>query len=181
MPNGRFKIYRKGGDRLTDIILLETLIKQSGLRRNYIAEQIGVTPFTFAKKLRNESEFKASEIHKLCEILQIKSAWLMEAIFFPPKVDYKSTINRHLLAVWTFMLARCYDPRHDGYRYYGEKGVTVCDEWREDFLTFHDWAKANGYKEGLTLDRIDPTGNYEPDNCRWTTWDVQAKNKRSKD
>lgn len=166
---------------MTNTTLLEGIIKDSGLKRNHIAEAIGVSPFTFAKKVRGETEFKASEIIKLCRVLNIYQMPVREAIFFPPSVDYKSTpMNYRIFSVWTFMLERCYNPKHDAYKYYGAKGVTVCDDWREDFMTFHDWALANGYQDDLTLDRIDPCGNYCPDNCRWTTWDVQAKNKRPK-
>lgn len=157
--------------------LLELFIKASGLRHNYIAKEIGVTPFTFAKKIRNASEFKAGEMNKLCEVLKINSTVLREAIFFPHQVDLKSTINRRVFAVWTFMLSRCYDPKHHSYNYYGGRGITVCEAWKDDFVDFYDWALSNGYQDDLTLDRIDPNGNYEPSNCRWTTWEVQAANK----
>ena len=160
--------------------LLELFIKASGLRHNYIAREIGVTPFTFAKKIRNVSEFKASEMNKLCDVLKINSAVLREAIFFPQAVDYKSTINRRVFAVWTFMLARCYDPEHVGYKYYGGRGITICEEWKDDFLNFYDWAMANGYRDDLTLDRIDVDGKYEPKNCRWATMKEQTANKRPK-
>jgi len=163
---------------MIDTNLLELFIQKSGMRRNHIADHLGVTPFTFAKKLRNQAEFKASEIAKLCEILKINSSLLREAIFFPVMVDCKSTVDRRILSIWTFMLARCYDPKHHSFSYYGGRGVVVCEEWRNDFLAFHDWAMEHGYREDLTLDRINPDGNYEPSNCRWATWEEQAANKR---
>lgn len=82
-----------------------------------------------------------------------------------------------LYGIWAGMRVRCNDPRNHGYPTYGGRGIQVCDDW-SDYLTFKDWALTYGYSDDLTLDRIDVNGNYEPDNCRWTTWDVQQKNKR---
>lgn len=68
---------------------------------------------------------------------------------------------------WKAMKARCYDPNSYGFPWYGGRGITVCDEWLHSFGAFRDWALANGYREGLSIDRIDADGNYEPSNCRW--------------
>ena len=76
------------------------------------------------------------------------------------------------------MKARCYNENNPSYKYYGAKGVTICDEWQNDFMSFYNWAMDNGYTEELTIDRINPFGNYEPSNCRWITIQEQACNKR---
>ena len=91
--------------------------------------------------------------------------------------------DTRLYLVWRGMIERCYRDRHTGYKYYGARGICVCDEWRADFGSFRDWAMANGYDETAernecTIDRIDVNGNYEPSNCRWVGWSVQQKNKR---
>lgn len=67
------------------------------------------------------------------------------------------------------MRARCKDGRVAAYRFYGARGISVCKEWDESYQAFKDWAIANGYALGLSIDRNDPEGNYEPSNCRWIT------------
>lgn len=85
--------------------------------------------------------------------------------------------NIRLYSIWHQMKRRCHEKKNDNYDRYGGKGITVCDEWRYDFLTFLDWSLKNGYTEKLTIDRIDSTKPYEPDNCRWVTLYEQAQNK----
>ncbi len=80
-----------------------------------------------------------------------------------------------IYGVWHGMNERCFNTRCKAYKNYGAKGVVVCDEWKE-FIPFYKWAMANGYKEGLTIDRIDSNGNYEPSNCRWVDRFVQNSN-----
>jgi len=74
------------------------------------------------------------------------------------------------------MLRRCYDPRHRAYPWYGGRGIKVHQLWREDFLVF--FVDLGPRPEGWTLDRIDADRDYEPGNCRWAPWSVQATNKR---
>lgn len=76
------------------------------------------------------------------------------------------------------MKQRCYNKNDPKYKYYGAKGVSICDEWLNSYLSFCKWADNNGYKKGLTIDRINPKGNYEPNNCRWVTKTDQRENKR---
>lgn len=87
--------------------------------------------------------------------------------------------DSHLYYTWCNMRNRCKHPSTDSYELYGGRGIRVCDEWEHSFEVFRDWAFANGYKEGLSIDRINVDGNYEPSNCKWPTLIEQANNKRS--
>lgn len=87
-------------------------------------------------------------------------------------------INWHsdnLRKIFTDMKSRCYNTRNKSYRFYGAKGVTIYNEWLQNSQKFNDWAIENGYKNGLTIDRIDETKGYSPDNCRWITLEENSK------
>jgi hypothetical protein len=83
---------------------------------------------------------------------------------------------QRLYNIWYSMRNRCDSLSNKDYRYYGGKGVKVCNEWYE-WENFKQWALGNGYEEDLTIDRIDVDGDYKPSNCRWVTMQVQANNK----
>lgn len=97
-------------------------------------------------------------------------------------LSYKHLENKSRLhQIWCGMRKRCKNPNNIAYKNYGGRGIAICPEWDSDdtgFLSFREWALKNGYKENLSLDRIDVNGNYTPDNCKWATPKEQARNTR---
>lgn len=90
--------------------------------------------------------------------------------------------NTRLYGIWCGIKGRCYNPNVPHYDRYGGRGIKMCDEWKNDFQSFADWAIANGFNLNSTgkeqsIDRINPSGNYEPSNCRWVTQLEQARNR----
>ena len=93
--------------------------------------------------------------------------------------------ERRLHAVYNGMKDRCYNPKSESYRYYGARGISMCDTWLNNYEEFRDWAVESGYVEdaprgACTIDRIDSNGNYEPNNCRWVDMKVQNSNRRGR-
>ncbi|MDC2867530.1 hypothetical protein [Bacillus sp. BP-3] len=86
--------------------------------------------------------------------------------------------NKRLNKIFDGMKQRCTNPNCPNYKHYGARGIKMCEEWVESYDNFYWWAMENGYKDDLSIDRIDVNGNYSPNNCRWIPQSLQQRNKR---
>jgi len=97
-------------------------------------------------------------------------------------IKRNTTHNKYhsrLHSIWSNMKNRCSNPNSKRYKDYGGRGITVCEEWKENFENFYNWAVQNGYEKELTLDRVDTNKGYNQENCRWATYQTQANNTRT--
>ena len=94
------------------------------------------------------------------------------------KNSYKHGMSHsRIYGIWDSMVCRCSTKTSGSYKNYGGRGISVCEDWKNSFSNFYNWAVENGYKDNLTIDRIDVNGNYCPSNCRWISMKKQQNNK----
>lgn len=120
---------------------------------------------------------KGGATEKNCGCLSFEKAkeYMM---YSNPKKTHGLSKTR-MYRIWLKMKERCNDPNYPERHLYGGRGIKVCDEWVNNFMNFREWSLENGYNDELSIDRIDPNGNYEPDNCRWIPLNEQSDNRRN--
>lgn len=115
---------------------------------------------------------------KSCGCLQVERAREANTVHRHGEGSYRNGRTPEFIA-WQNMVARCSNPQHPSFRYYGGRGINVCERWRSSYENFlADMGRRPS--PDLTLDRINNNGNYEPDNCRWATHSDQMRNRRPK-
>lgn len=107
---------------------------------------------------------------------RVKSCGCLNREEIGNRVRKHGQYKTRLYKIWGNMIQRCSNPKNDSYHLYGEKGIYVCEGWK-DFATFRNWATENGYADNLSIDRIDNSKGYSPDNCRWATPQEQTDNR----
>ena len=107
----------------------------------------------------------------------IKSCGCLQRKVVAERFKVHGLTNTRIYRIWAAMISRCENPNNNRYYVYGLKGISVCDEWRNNFMNFYNWAINNGYSDDLSIDRIDNDKGYCPSNCRWATRKVQMNNR----
>ena len=108
----------------------------------------------------------------------VKSCGCLNKEIARKKLTTHNLSNTRIYKIFMGMKKRCYNQKAINYCQYGQRGITICQEWLNNFELFYNWSLNNGYKDNLTIDRIDVNGNYEPNNCRWVTQAEQNLNTR---
>ena len=141
-----------------------------------------------------ECNFKSNDGHKMFHVKCKECGWETDMqkhkIKYVKKCNHMNTgknfyivshrwKNERIGKIFSGMKSRCYNPNEKDYKYYGKKGVRICEEWLKNPADFEEWALSNGYKDNLTIDRIDANKDYCPENCRWISLMDNAKYKTS--
>lgn len=141
----------------------------------------------------HESDHRAKDGHKLYHVKCCECGWESDIRKIQIETTTKCTHldisgnprsfntytwdNQRIRNIFSGMKSRCYDPDDKSYRWYGAKGIKVCDEWLKNPKLFEKWALENGYDDNLTIDRENENKDYCPENCRWITGNDNAKYK----
>lgn len=169
--------YLKCSTSKTRIILIHLGLNNSYLRpKHFKLKQVFDMSISEFKELLVHSTIKEIAKSNKTTIKAIREYMIKYDIKINKK---KSMYTKRLGTIYDHMKKRCYNKEDKSYKYYGDRGIKICNEWLLDKKQFYKWAFKNGYKDNLTLDRIDVNKDYCPDNCRWITIKEQQRNKRN--
>ena len=131
------------------------------------------------KKIEVESDRLATGNTKSCGCLHSDESKKRAKLMIEAKTKYRRIYEKELAHIFHAMKSRCYNPECKAYKNYGGRGITIFQDWLDDFNNFYEWSIKNKYEKSLSIDRINVNGNYEPTNCRWVTNLQQQNNRRN--
>lgn len=155
-------------------------------KENIVGKRIGLFDVLY------ECDFKSNDGHRMFHVKCSECGWetntRMDMIAYAKKCKHIDNAGRYidrslrwsnkkLRDIFNGMKTRCYDQNNKDFRWYGNKNITICKEWLNNPIAFEEWSLRNGYKNGLTIDRIEEKGEYSPTNCRWVSNITNAKYK----